>query len=62
MANKNSDKMEMNINLILVKILEWQEVNKDIKNDLLKYNFKELIKFLRIEEVFGYINKIFLWL
>lgn len=31
MANENSDKMEMNINLILVKIIEWQEVNKDIK-------------------------------
>lgn len=60
MANKNSDKMEMNINLILVKIIEWQEVNKHIKNDLLKNNFKELIKSLRIEEVFGYTNKIFL--
>lgn len=60
MANKNSDKMEMNINLILVKIIEWQEVNKHIKNDLLKNNFKELIKSLRIEEVFGYTNRIFL--
>lgn len=60
MANKNSDKMEMNINLILVKIIEWQEVNKHIKNDLLKNNFKELIKSLRIEEVFGYTNTIFL--
>lgn len=60
MANKNSDKMEMNINLILIKIIEWQEVNKHIKNDLLKNNFKELIKSLRIEEVFGYTNRIFL--